>query len=353
MGGVTPSLYFFNMAKKTIFQDIDYTAIDDLNILDTREFGTYINSGAVKTLLHTESSASFERVEALLTESSGSKVQSFSGKKVFVLPSCNVKGDRVKSALREHKLVVTNDYELADLIITHDNVTCHSDDTVRTTSLMQKMNNKYLINESPTQDYYEDTGNYTIWDSKLDVGHNMYNFVTTSAPYTLRLISGLAINLAKLIQDKTVDIIHVDDVLYSSGNVQILTETLMEDLTRMMNGSEDDYKLAATIIPTISPKSDPIMLWNFCKSNEQNFSYRYRNEKDIKYWMNLIDYTSLVCMEAEAYIAYLIRRDAMTTEAFKQLEPICRKDIYISNRELYNFTVQLKPEYQQYLKKEA
>ena len=342
------------MAKKTIFQDIDHTTIDDLNILDVTEYGTFTNSGAVETLIHTESSDSFEKIEKLLNDSSGHTIQSFSGKKAFVLPSCNVKGDRVKAALREHKLVVTNDYELADVIITHNNVISYNDhDTVRTTSLMQKMDNKYLFNEKEGEDYYDRTGNYTIWDSKLDARSRMYSYNTLSAPYRLRLISGLAINLAKLIQDGAISVVHVDDVLYSSGNVQILTDTLADDLNRMMNGSEDDRNLAATIIPTISPKSDPILLWNFCKENEHSFGYRYRNEKDIKYWMNLINYSSLTCMDAESYIAYLINKECMTAEAFKQLEPICRREIYISNRELYNFTVQLKPEYQQYLKKEV
>jgi len=340
------------MAKKTIFQDIDHTTIDDLNILDVTEYGVFTNSGTVETLIHTESSDSFDKIEELLNTSSGHTIQSFSGKKAFVLSSCNVKADRVKSALREHKLVVTNDYELADVIITHDNVLSYDEDTVRTTSLMQKMQNKYLFNEKEGEEYYDTTGNYTIWDSKLDARSRMYGYSTISAPYTLRLISGLAINLAKLIQDGAIGVVHVDDVLYSSGNVQFLTDTLVDDLTRMMNGSEDDYTLAATIIPTISPKSDPILLWNFCRENEHNFTYRFRNEKDIKYWMELVNYRSLTCMDAESYIAYLINNENMTSETFKQLEPICRREIDISNRELYNFTVQLKPEYQQYLKKE-
>ena len=354
MGGVAPSLYFFNMAEKTIFQDIDYTTVDDLNILDTKEFGVYTNSGDVKTTLHTESSSSFERVAGLLETETVTSIGAYKGKKVFILPSCNVKGDRVKAALREHKIVVTNDYELADLIVTHSNIISYCDETVRTTSLMQKMHNKYLINEGPAEDYYDKTKNYTIWDSKLDVNHRMYNFSTNSAPYKLRIISGLAINIAKLIEDGAVAVVDVDTVLHSSANVQMLDQTLSDDITAMLNGSDEDQQLAGTMIPTISPKSDAIVLWKFCTNNQHKFSWGYlANDKDIKYWMDKVEYGRLINFDAESYIAYLIENNRMTNDAFKQLEPTCRKEIHISNRELYNFTVQLKPEYQKYLKKEA
>jgi hypothetical protein len=217
------------------------------------------------------------------------------------------------------------------------------------------MTNKYSISdEGPAQDYYEKTQNFTIWDSKLDVNHRMYNFNTHSTPYKLRLISGLAINIAKLIEDGTVAVVDVDTVLHSSANVQMLDQTLSDDITAMINGSSEDLKLAGTMIPTISPKSDPIVLWKFCTENQSNFSWGHlANDKDIKYWMVKIDYGRLISFDAESYIAYLIEKGTMTNDAFKQLEPTCRKEIYISNRELYNFTVQLKPEYQKYLKKEA
>lgn len=354
MGGVTPSLYFFNMAKKTIFQDIDYTTVGDLNIIDTIEYGAYTNGGDIKTTLHTESSDSFDRISTLLETETVTSIGAYKGKKVFILPSCNVKGDRVKAALREHKIVVTNDYELADLIVTHTNIISNCSETVRTTSLMQQMQNKYLINEGPTENYYTETDNKTIWDSKLDVNHRMYNFNTFSAPYQLRLISGLAINIAKLIQDREVDVVNVDTVLHSSANVQLLNEALAIDITAMLNGSDDDQKLAGTMIPTISAKSDPIILWKFCTDNNNRFSWgTLSNDKDIKYWMDKVEYHRLINFDAESYIGYLIEKGAMTNDAFKKLEPTCRKEIYISNRELYNFTVQLKPEYQKYLKKEA
>ena len=354
MGGVTPSLYFFKMAQKTIFQDIDYTIVNDLNILDTTEFGVYTNSGDVKTILHTESSNSFKRVSALLETETVTSIGAYKGKKVFILPSCNVKADRVKAALREHKIIVTNDYELADLIVTHSNIISYCDETVRTTSLMQKMLNKYLINEGPAEDYYDKTMNYTIWDSKLDVNHFMYRFATNSAPYKLRIISGLAINIAKLIEDGAVAVVDVDTVLHSSANIQVLDQTLSDDITAMLNGADEDQKLAGTIIPTISPTSDPIILWKFCTDNQHKFSWGYlANDKDIKYWMDKVDYRKLIDFDAESYIAYLIENEKMTNKAFRQLEPTCRKEIYISNRNLYNFTVQLKPEYQKYLKKEA
>ena len=44
----------------------------------------------------------------------------------------------------------------------------------------------------------------------------------------------------------------------------------------------------------------------------------------------------------------------LTSEGFKYMEPLIRKEIQIYNRELYVFTVRIKPEYEQkYLKTNA
>ena len=53
---------------------------------------------------------------------------------------------------------------------------------------------------------------------------------------------------------------------------------------------------------------------------------------------------------AEDIIKYLEEEEYLDTESFRYLEPIVRKEIVISNRELYTFKVQVKEEYRKYLK---
>ena len=50
------------------------------------------------------------------------------------------------------------------------------------------------------------------------------------------------------------------------------------------------------------------------------------------------------------FIKYLEEEECLDTESFRYLEPIVRKEIVISNRELYTFKVQVKEEYRKYLK---
>ena len=49
-------------------------------------------------------------------------------------------------------------------------------------------------------------------------------------------------------------------------------------------------------------------------------------------------------------IKYLEEEEYLDSESFRYLEPIVRKEITISNRELYTFKVQVKEEYRKYLK---
>ena len=50
------------------------------------------------------------------------------------------------------------------------------------------------------------------------------------------------------------------------------------------------------------------------------------------------------------FILKLEEDNLLDSESFKYLEPICRKEIRIHNRDLYVFNVSVKPKYQQYLK---
>ena len=55
-------------------------------------------------------------------------------------------------------------------------------------------------------------------------------------------------------------------------------------------------------------------------------------------------------MNAEDAILHFERKGVLNNKVFKYFEPICRKEISISNREMYTFTVQVKPEYRKLLR---
>ena len=64
---------------------------------------------------------------------------------------------------------------------------------------------------------------------------------------------------------------------------------------------------------------------------------------------NIDKYSDMV---AEEMIIWLKQNNLLTSRAFRYLEPIVRKEISISNRDLYVFKVAVKPEYREYLKLE-
>ena len=55
-------------------------------------------------------------------------------------------------------------------------------------------------------------------------------------------------------------------------------------------------------------------------------------------------------MTAESAIKYFEEEGRLDSKCFRALEVECRKEILISNRELYTFKVQVKPEYRKYMK---
>ena len=70
-------------------------------------------------------------------------------KRAFVLPMHNVSTDRLKAALKEHKIGITNDYEKADFIVPHTNFydTFSNVDNIPQTKLMFKLTNGYFQND--------------------------------------------------------------------------------------------------------------------------------------------------------------------------------------------------------------
>ena len=75
-------------------------------------------------------------------------------KKAFILPGCPVSLPRLKEALREHKITVTNDASKADFFVTHTEYgQYHTDgESIRTSSMLFRMTNYEALDISTSID---------------------------------------------------------------------------------------------------------------------------------------------------------------------------------------------------------
>ena len=342
------------MAKKTIFQPIDLQKYEDLGYITTdntvRTFGIPTNNtGLIETMLHTDSYDDWCDIQGTLE---GTTTKQLSGlKKAFIVPGINMSADRLKAALKEHSITVTNDYELADVMITDNMIADTHDSTFRTTKMLHHKTNMYMVRDGFAESYYEETANWTIFCDKAKSHNQLHNLDYESAPYDFYGISGLAIELAHRVKiKKDLAIVDTETVMSSSTSVQQLTPALVEQLEGMSH-SDDDTELLGSLIPTIDYNSEPALLWILIGKIESALNYGYSRNKDLDWWKEQANFRSLSRMNAEDALKHFEEKGKMDYKNFKILEPLCRKEININNRELYSFTVQIKPEYRKYLTK--
>jgi len=353
------------MAKKTIFQNINDEAVERLGIEEGVYYGVYSSSNLdnICTVLGTEDSTAFHMIDDLLTTETTNSLSKL--KKGFILPGSSVSADRIKEACKEHSVFLTNDYESADFIIndgcsTINDMTTHDKFSVK--SLLHTYTNGYIL--EATQDnkdhlgksfsnYVEDMLNadVVLYDKRIGEYHTLHSLDSESAPYDNHIITGLAINLADLIQSKDLEVVDVNTILSASSNVQVLTPELLEQMHDMYSSGGADKEMLGSLLCTIDYTKTPALMWKLAQLIG-NQEYNWSRNKDVKYWYNVSNINHLHSLCAEEAIEYFIQEGVMDRDNFKLLEPICREEIYISNRELYSFTVQVKPEYRKYLKKE-
>ena len=172
------------MANKNIHAgEFPDQAIIDLGFEDGNSVGFMVNSIDIKEVYLSESQAQYDKIKELLKIETTSDLTTV--KKAFILPMHNVSTDRLKAALKEHKIGITNDYEKADFIVPHTNFydTYTQVDNIPQTKLMFKLYNGYFSNEhrQAVSDYHKDTGNNVILDKRALDGHNQWNIEYTSA----------------------------------------------------------------------------------------------------------------------------------------------------------------------------
>lgn len=340
------------MASKSVYQSYDTTALNHFG-LDSAPYYGMLSSNVIEEVLLTQDETTFLKIRDILTYSTEDSTTFKTKKKAFVLPKCNISLDRIKSALKEHGISVTNDYELADLIITHDDIyeRFENGENIKSTILIAKLWNYQTLKETngsllALDNYHGDV----IYDSNISSKVRYYNCTTGESLFDEWMVTGMAVNLAHKIDGGLVGTIDADTVIYESANKQVLDETLLEDIQKYLSSySDEDRAIAAKVIPTIDYQQNYHLLWQFAQDAEYSMR-NFNRDKDVQYWLEQSNFNKFYRKSAHDMILWLEVNEKLNSTNFKYLEPIVRQEIHISNRDLYVFKVQVKPEYLKYIK---
>ncbi len=343
------------MASKSVYQDFDTDALIHFGLEADPIYGL-VSSTGVNKVLCTQDQKTYEKINTILTVPTEDDQTFRTKKKAFILPRCNVSQDRLKSALKEHGITVTNDYELADLIIGHEEITTHrlqNGENIPSTVMMNKIwNYETTLGDSNAVGVLKkiaDSGLECIITAKVTDTVRYYDIDIQESLYDVWMVSGMALNLAHIIDTTDVSVIDPETVLHASATKMTLDEQLLSDLKTQLNSYTDDKALALKIIPTIDYKKNYHLLWKLAQDCN-SLEYADNRDKDLQYWLKESNFSSFMRKSAQDMILWLEDKELLNKINFKYLEPIVRQEISIHNRDLYVFKVSVKKEYQKYLK---
>jgi len=345
------------MANKSVYQEFDTDALAYFGLEQDTIYGVLSGSSNIDKVLCTQDQTTYERINTILTVPTEDDQTFRTKKKAFILPKCTVSLDRLKAALREHNISVTNDYELADLIIGHEDISTHrleNADNIPSTIMMNKLWNyettkgrHHAIHSKEIAIY--NSGLEVILTPKLTESVRYYDLDIETSLYDEWMITGMAVNLAHIIDTTDVSVIDPETVLCASATKMILDEQLLSDLKVQLTSYNDDKALALKIVPTIDYTKNYHLLWQFAQDCS-NITYADNRDKDLKYWLEVSNFLKFERKSAQDMILWLDSKDKLCKTTFRYLEPIVRREISIHNRDLYTFQVAVKKEYQKYLK---
>ena len=339
------------MASKTVFQDIDPGAVSTLGIVDQVNVGIPYKY-SVETVLLTEDTTAWVNIADLFERETITDLTQVS--KAFILPSCNMPADRIKSLLKEHKVTITNDYEKADVIVTHNSIEQHTSSnsyphSILKTKMFCQLTGGYFLNDNRTyvEDYHTSTGNDCVATEANVDGDYFHNCNYTSMPHISYLIPGLTINLGAKIKNKEVQVINAETVDNLSATKQDLTDSLLEDLRSMLTGGSEEQEIGLSLVPTINSETNVHLVWQLYQIINEGY---FNKDKALKYWEdtnNVRDrfYTS----NATEVLQREHNRGTLDKTSFKYIELLCRNDISIRDKSIFVFKVKVAPEYRQYL----
>ena len=347
------------MANKSVYQEFDTNALAYFELEQDTIYGVLSTSGEIDKVLCTQDQTTYDKINTILTVPTESGTTFISKKKAFILPKCSVSQDRLKAALKEHDITVTNDYLLADLIIGHEDISAHRLENAENIPSSLMMNKLWNYETTKGRHSAIHSKEIAIYNSGLEViitprlteSVRYYDLDIENSLYDNWILTGMAINLAHIIDTTNVSVIDPETVLHSSANKMVLDEQLLIDLKAQLNSYGDDKALALKIIPTIDYTKNYHLLWQFAQSCGM-IAYADNRDKDLRYWVKESNFIRFNRKTAQDMILWLEKEGKLDTTTFRYLEPIVRKEISINNRDLYTFKVAVKKEYQQYLKKE-
>ena len=280
-------------------------------------------------------------------------------KKAFILPGCPVSLPRLKEALREHSITVTNDFNKADFFVTHNEYgQFHTDgESIRTNSMLFRMTNYEAMDISVSLDLADkqsepnvDPNINIVFDDKMAETYSRNSIDYDQDLYEAYVFTPLAIQIAYRIKHEQIPVIYAETCLNESANKTVLDEQLLDDLVRMIrDGSHEEKELVKKMMPAIDYRKKKHLLWKLA-TEVSGYMYRFNRDKDMNYWMDKSNFNSYSHHNAESMIKELEEQECLDSESFRYLEPIVRKEISINNRELYTFKVAVKEEYRKYLK---
>lgn len=344
------------MATKSVYQDFDADALKHFGLEADPFYGLVSSSMGVDKVLCTQDQTTYDKIHSILTVPTEDGQTFRTKKKAFILPKCNVSQDRLKAALKEHGITVTNNYELADLVIGHDDITTYklqNAERIPSTVMMNKLwNYETTLGDSSRSGVLKaiaDSGLECIVTPQITDRVRYYDIDMNDSLYDVWMLTGMAINLAHLIDTTDLSVVDPETVLHASANLLTLDETLLADLKAQLNSYNDDKALAIKIVPTIDYTKNLHLIWQLAQDCS-NLEYADNRDKDLQYWLKESNFSSLMRRSAQDMILWLEEKELLNKTYFKYLEPIVRQEISIHNRDLYVFKVSVKKEYQQYLK---
>lgn len=339
------------MASKTVFQDIDPGAVSTLGITDGVHVGIpYKNS--IETVLLTEDETVWDNLRNIFEEETATDLIHVS--KAFILPACSMPADRIKVLLKEHKVTITNDYEKADIIITHGDIEQYLDSgsyphNILKTKMFCSISGGYFLNDNRVEDisYCTDTGNDCIATTAAVGDSYFHNVNYQSMPYQSYILSGLTINLGARIKNGECMVMNVDTVDKLSATKQDLTDSLLADLISMLDGGSEERDIALSIIPTINSEVNVHLVWALYQKLDEGY---WHKDKALRYWEDTNSVRNRFHTNSATNV--LTRehaRGTLTKESFKYLELLCRNDISIRDKSIFVFKVKVSPEFRHYL----
>tara|TARA_R100001440_G_scaffold26444_1_gene43071 strand:- start:1017 stop:2090 length:1074 start_codon:yes stop_codon:yes gene_type:complete len=337
--------------------------VSSLGIASTDINGMICSGDALSytTVLVSEDETSYIKHQEILEGDTETPIINYKNKKAFIIPGSSITADKLKMELKEHDIKITNDIDQADVFIT--NVMSSqtvNDHNIPLRAVMFNIENGYSITEFEQGERKCDLINtwmndenieHVIWDNRRSevLGTYLGSCEYDSLPYNTYVYTGMALKILDRIVNDGCETITGDRVVDESPNQQILTKSLLDTCLQMYDAGGEDRAMLEKILPTIRTDVNHHLLWKL-HGTIQEYHFNSRN-KDIKYWFNKSQHSWYSRMNAETFVKQHDEDGTLTSEGFKYMEPIIRKEIQIYNRELYVFTVRIKPEYEKkYLK---